>query len=274
MPNLKKDKTGKFIKHTKYVDRICENCGVSFQIKESSLKYGRGKCCSRKCVDENKKKTYKGDANPMYGKSLTDERKEQLSIQTKQLWNSSEYRKRVLQSQKEFQLRAKTDGTWERAKLKRENTFLEKYGVVHNWNGVYGTRLCDETTMELYGKSSHEIMIDKLKKYQHRTKIELIVENILIGNNIDVIPQYYLDGYYFDLYAPSLNILIECDGDYWHGYNLLDNQLDEIQYRNRQNDLIKNNIALKHNIKLYRFWEHQIHQKNFEEVMLKLIWEK
>jgi len=69
VPNVKKSAfTGKFESHAIMVDRVCENCGVSFKIKLSSLKYGRGRCCSRNCVDQNKSRTYLGENNPMHGK--------------------------------------------------------------------------------------------------------------------------------------------------------------------------------------------------------------
>jgi hypothetical protein len=69
MPNSKHSTSnGKFIEHAQKVERICENCGTVFTIKVSSLKYGRGKCCSRQCVDEHKRLTYKGPQNPVYGK--------------------------------------------------------------------------------------------------------------------------------------------------------------------------------------------------------------
>jgi very-short-patch-repair endonuclease len=274
MPNIKRSDDGKFTKHATYVDMICENCNKTFTIKQSSLKYGRGRCCSRICVDENKKKTYIGEKNPNYGVIYSEERKKAISERTKLLWETDDYREAVKKSMDVFFERAANDGTWERAIAKREQTFLKKYGISHNWNGKYGERQCDKTTLELYGKMPHEIRNDGQKQYGYKTSIETIVENIFIEMGIHILPQYCLDGYYFDIYVPSLNVLIECDGDYWHGYNLLDEELDVIQTNNRKNDVVKNNIAHKHNIKLYRFWEHEIHQNNFKEDMIKQIWQK
>ena len=53
MPNIKQSKTtGKFISHVKQIEKVCENCDTHFQMRPLSLKYGSGKCCSKKCMDE------------------------------------------------------------------------------------------------------------------------------------------------------------------------------------------------------------------------------
>lgn len=269
---MKRDnQTGKFKKSATYIDRICENCGDSFQIKKSRLKYGGGKCCSRTCVDENKKKTYKGENNPMYGKSFSDATLEKKSSIAKKLWKDPDFVKKVKKSKDKFFDRASKDGTWERAKKKRETTLLKKYGITHIWNGEYGNRDCDITCVNRHGSPSHKIAQDKLKSQSSPTKIELITESILCDHGIEYIAQYSLDGYSFDFYLPDNNTLIECDGNYWHGYGKLDEELDEIQKNNKKNDLIKNEIAKTNNITLLRFWEHEIHQKDFDKQLLKNI---
>jgi len=93
-------------------------------------------------------------------------------------------------------------------------------------------------------------------------------------NNIINIPQYKYKGYFFDFYLLEYNILIECDGDYWHGFGKLDEELDEVQTRSRINDKIKNKLVDDSpNIKLLRFWEHEIHQVDFDKKLLESIWE-
>ncbi len=268
-----REKNGKFRKTAKWVDKICENCGVVFQVKESDLKYGRGKCCSRNCVDENKKNTYKGTKNPMYGKHHTDEEKSRRRTFMKDMWeNNTKYRDDFYKGQQRFLERASKDGTWDRANEKREQFWLKKIGKKHNWNGKYGERQCDKTFVENNGITSIEYASNMLHTY--RTSIEILTESILNENNIKNIPQYKYKGYSFDFYLPDENILIECDGDYWHGYGKLDEDLDYNQLRSRNNDKIKNKLAKSGNIKLLRFWEHEIHQEDFEIVLLNSIWEK
>jgi len=55
----------------------------------------------------------------------------------------------------------------------------------------------------------------------------------------------------FDVYIPTLSILIEIDGDYWHQDNPATCE-SNIQLRNYKNDLKKNALAQFHNLKLIR----------------------
>jgi len=266
------NKNGQYTKSAIYVDKSCENCGIGFQVKESDLKYGRGKCCSRKCVDENKKKTYLGEKNPMFGKELSEASKQLKSKSMKTLWGTEEFRNKVKEPLIMFFKRAACDGTWDRANEKREQTWLNKIGKKHNWIGVYGERECDKTFIKKYGTPSHLYRNTFLQTFD--TSIELIVENILNENKIENIKQFNLFGYSFDFCLPTYKIIIECDGDYWHGYGLEDIELDEVQKKSRYNDKIKNKKALDAGYTLIRFWEHTIKADGFEEQLLNTIYGK
>lgn len=269
----KRNNKGQFKKTAILVDKICQNCGVEFQIKESDLKYGRGKCCSRKCVDENKKRTYLGDKNPNFGIVVNDEERLHKSRIMKDIWkNDAEYVNRVKKSQATFLERASNDGTWDRANEKREKTWLKKIGKKSNFVGKYGERKCDKTFVKNYGICSIEYASSYITT--ERTSIEIFTKFILNENNIENIPQYNYKGFSFDFYLPKENILIECDGDYWHGYGKLDEELDDVQKRSRYNDKIKNKLAKSANIKLLRFWEHEIHKEGFDKFLLKKIYGK
>jgi very-short-patch-repair endonuclease len=256
------NKNGQYTNSAKYVDKSCENCGMPFQIKESDLKYGRGKCCSRKCVDENKKKTYLAEKNPMFGKEQSSKSKQLKSQSIKKLWETDEFRNKIKAGQSIFFKRAAIDGTWDRANEKREQTFLNKIGKKHNWIGVYGDRECDKTFIEKYGIPSHLYRNTFLQKFD--TTIEIIVENILNENKIENIKQYNLFGYLFDFYLPQYKLIIECDGDYWHGYGLEDNELNEVQIQSRLNDKIKTKKAIGAGYTLIRFWEHEIQLNEYK----------
>lgn len=54
------------------------------------------------------------------------------------------------------------------------------------------------------------------------------------------------------------NILIEVDGDYFHGYGLLYENMDAIQKKNNKVDRYKNQWALENGFKMIRIWEHEI----------------
>jgi len=270
---MKKDSnSGKFVKFAKYVDRVCNNCGIVFSVKESDLKYGRGKCCSRKCVDAYKKQSYMGKNNPMYGKRLSDTEKLNKSVIAKSLWNDDIYRTKVINAQQIFFKRASKDGTWQKANKKREETFLSKIGSPHNWNGKYGYRKCDLTFYNEHGKTSIDHASAFIKK--QFTSIEKKTAYILDTNDIKYIPQFKIENYSYDFFLPDYNVLIECDGDYWHGWDTLEEHLDAVQKKTRLNDIKKNSIAINNNISLLRIWEHEIHNSNFEKILLQMLWGK
>lgn len=71
---------------------------------------------------------------------------------------------------------------------------------------------------------------------------------------------------YYDFYLPEQRILIEIDGDYYHGYGLVYEEMKPMQKRNHRVDEIKNQWAALHSIPLIRIWEHDI-KKNPKKVM-------
>jgi len=54
-----------------WVNMECEYCTTKFEIKESSLKYGRVRFCSRECSD-NYKTTVTGSNHHNFGNNHTD----------------------------------------------------------------------------------------------------------------------------------------------------------------------------------------------------------
>lgn len=281
MPNLKHSKeNGKFIKHANRVDKQCEHCGKTFQVKVSDLKYGRGKCCSRRCVDLNKKKTYKGDKNPMYGVKYSDDKKQQISERMKEVWETDEHRNKVKDGLERF---VDENGYWpgtdNLSKYKKQQTLLKRYGKKHIWEGKYGTRKGDLTTIEKYGKPAHLIGFDIMNGFKSKTNIEKIIEHILIENDIDYIYNKCIcrkqhDCRYYDFYISHLNLLIECDGDYWHGNPNYFTELNEIQLKNKDNDRYKDELAKEKGFRLIRFWEEDIIKESFNLIFLDKINEK
>jgi very-short-patch-repair endonuclease len=65
-------------------------------------------------------------------------------------------------------------------------------------------------------------------------------------------------GRYYDFYIPSANLLIEIDGDYFHSYNLIYEEMSPMQKKNKRVDKDKDKWAKQHKINLIRIWEHDI----------------
>lgn len=79
-------------------------------------------------------------------------------------------------------------------------------------------------------------------------------------------------GRYYDFYLPASNTIIEVDGDYYHSYGLLYEQMSPMQKKNKRVDDQKDKWAREHGISLIRIWEHDIN-KNPSQVM-KMLKEK
>jgi len=166
-------------RRAKWVDRNCEYCNTKFEIKESSLKYGRGRFCSRMCSDKAKT-TITGSNHYNFGNKHTDEWKSKRSIETRKLWEDDDYVKKVKEGRDRFvKQNGYHPGTDAHSKSKRKNTMVELYGIEHNWNGEYGNRSCDITCENLYGKSSIQLrlsasMSEESVESRRKTLIETI----------------------------------------------------------------------------------------------------
>lgn len=78
-------------------------------------------------------------------------------------------------------------------------------------------------------------------------------------------------GRYFDFYLPEDNMLIEVDGDFYHSYGLVYEQMSPMQKKNKRVDEQKNHWAIINSIPLLRIWEHDInnHPEAVRELLLK-----
>ena len=111
------------------------------------------------------------------------------------------------------------------------------------------------------------------RKKAKRTSAEQGVMNVLdelqISYEIEFPIQFGNHCKLYDIKIVDKNILIEVDGDFWHG-NLDQNvKLNFLQLKNKKNDALKNVIAKIRGYKLIRIWEFEIN--NFrDDVISKL----
>jgi very-short-patch-repair endonuclease len=261
--------------------RKCENCQTEFLFCSKWKSNINKRYCSRACKDDHQKTTYLGENNPMYGVSPTEETRELVRQSQKIFWskeeniiNHSELMRQV--SDRRKQETGRPLGQLEKRKDKRKKTCEEKYGFEHPWKSKDIREKCEETNLKLYGKRSTQIAKESIPQLD--TRIEKILVDILSSLKIDFVHPYNLElnsiRREFDFYLPDLNLLIECDGDYWHANPSLYQTKDHIQKYNETNDNIKNKLALDSGICLLRFWESDILKENFSEILSKSIWEK
>lgn len=83
------------------------------------------------------------------------------------------------------------------------------------------------------------------------TSIEVKIQNYLKMLGIDFLTHQHIKdiehGYQCDILIPSMKLVIECDGDYWHKYPI-GNEIDHI----RTSELLQKGF------KVLRLWEHEI----------------
>lgn len=81
-------------------------------------------------------------------------------------------------------------------------------------------------------------------------------------------------GRFYDFYLPNQNLIIEIDGDYWHGNPEMycEEKLRGHQRRAQKIDEYKDRWALLHGIPIIRIWESDIRKKPTE--VMKFLKEK
>lgn len=113
-------------------------------------------------------------------------------------------------------------------------------------------------------KERRDEMLEKciINPVHNTSNFEILFEQELIKKNYEYKKQYLIDGKIFDFYLPKENILIECDGEYYHPLENKHNGFHYRQIKNLANDVVKNKIAINNNISLYRI-------RNFDEDFLQ-----
>lgn len=71
---------------------------------------------------------------------------------------------------------------------------------------------------------------------------------------------------YLDFYLPDENIAIEIDGDYYHSFGKVYEEMSPMQKHNKRVDKQKDHWCIINCIKLIRIWEHDIN-KNPSKVL-------
>jgi len=102
------------------------------------------------------------------------------------------------------------------------------------------------------------------------TKIEMKIQTFLQQSNIIFLTHRYMripHAYQCDIFIPSLNMVIECDGDYWHGNNQMfsDDELTEKIINHRRIDDLRTIELTNKGYKVMRLWEHDIKCMTLEQ---------
>jgi very-short-patch-repair endonuclease len=251
----------------------CSNCFHIHTLKKRSLKSNINKYGAYLCLSCSMKKYHA--ANP-----YDENRRKKMSVTTKQLWTSKEYknplsksllnpevREKSLKSLRSREYRQKASEIsklawqsperkssssltakllWERdgftenqilkQKIKWENKEYRQQQEISRKDPNYRHKISENTRAALADPGMRKKLSEFSKKRwdnpQYREKLgvalskwregkvsslELAVHSILQSEGIEFKTQYPIDHYTFDIFVPQHNLLIEIQGEYWHG---------------------------------------------------------
>lgn len=265
-------------KKTDIVVVICDKCQMSRSIKYVTWKNqirltGSDDCssCKAKANRERYRDSYKKSDKL---------RSESLSKTYKEKWQNSEYRENQLKLCTSDEVRNKHSKTAKKLwkdksyrnnvttsvkNLYRDSAYVKKMKKIYDsreyreklavrWkNEEFKAKLINSIRDSLIKKWELEeykraMAIARSKMPKYGTKIEIKLYDILKNLDVKYEKQYPLGFYVFDCFLPDYNILIECNGDYWHNLSAT-----------RRNDKSKSTYIEKYfpKIKLYYIWEHE-----------------
>jgi very-short-patch-repair endonuclease len=105
------------------------------------------------------------------------------------------------------------------------------------------------------------------------TKIEIKIQDYLNQLEISFNTHRYLDiihDYQTDIFIPSMNLVIECDGDYWHANPLKFPNPNDWQKKQIEEDKIRTKELKEAGYNVLRLWESDIKKIGIEDFKLKL----
>ncbi|MEK6878882.1 MAG: DUF559 domain-containing protein [Nanoarchaeota archaeon] len=151
--------------------------------------------------------------------------------------------------------------------LKINKVKMRKYAVNEVWSSGDEKRMF-ETRLKMSNIKKSKMTEEKRKRLREvalkarinqgknkgPSSIEIIVHNYL--NNLKILykKQEPIYGFLIDIFMPSLNLIIECDGDYWHS-------LPKTIEKDNRRDL----ILSKNNYNLLRLKESDIRNGKYKE---------
>lgn len=215
-----------------------------------------------------------------------EERKRKISENTKKALAKPEIKIKIIEDRKRRikengyinspQIRKKLSDTWKRKWANGEVT--EKQIQNCKDMGKRGTKTqfkkghkVPESWREAVRRSRANQIFPK-----EDTKIELKLQGYLRQLGIEFYNHYYVRDiehkYRCDMLIPSMNLVIEADGDYWHGNpnKYSEEDLSEKQKLQIERDNIRTKQLLEKGYKVIRIWENEIKKMNlndFQEVL-------
>lgn len=227
------------------VEVLCHECKMT---TEKTLKYLAARIrkgnfkfyCSRKCTDASHSKEMRGEGNPNFEGKFHAECASTWSVQK---------REQASKKVSETMLRNGTskgdkNGRWVGGDQEHDCVICGKTSSFR----PYTHRKIEASEQSPTCSIQCAASLARRSIPFSRTSIELKMMDELDRHEIKYIEQYNLgDKFSLDFLLPEYNIVIECDGDYWHN-------LPYVLTRDKR----KNAYIKACGFPLFRFWEHEI----------------
>lgn len=154
--------------------------------------------------------------------------------------------------------KTQASGKKSQKKVKSNTTYSKQY--VYKSQKVAPTKMGD--VKELFIRKNDTPKERKHPEYGTSKLEERFAKNFLDKLGYEYETQFKAEsiGRYYDFYIKPANLLIECDGDFFHSYNLLYEEMSPMQKKNHRVDKDKDKWAQTHKIPLIRIWEHEINE--------------
>ena len=151
------------------------------------------------------------------------EKRKKASLKTKEQWKNEEYaqsvRNRSIEAWKDDNYRNKQKLTRGSSEWKSHHSKLSK----RNWKSILYRNLVSnkikKTCNSLEYREKRALIASNFLLSGKRSSIEIITTNILTSKSIGFKEQVAIGPYVFDFFLEDHNILIECQGEYWHSIN-------------------------------------------------------
>lgn len=208
-----------------------------------------------------KRKNRSGEKNGMFGKEpwskgKTKETSEKIKIASEKISETRKdlYKKGILDVSGDKNGMFSKD-PWNIGKNKSNSEIVKRIGeCVSAYQKNRWSNMDQIEKDEIIGKLTKSA--NKIKK---DTSIEKIMEILLINNSIEYEKQYRIGRFVTDFFIKESNIVIECQGDYWHANpKIFLAELNETQKANVIRDTNKKKYMYENNIECLFFWEYDI----------------
>jgi len=201
------------VKENSKIKLSCDYCGKDILVHPYRLKDYKSHFCSKECKNKYLSEHFSGE-NAFGFKNRTVIKKCEIC--------NKEFKAKLINIEKGYDRfcsrecsneHMKTLSGEKSAKYERFDYACKTCGKILK---LTKHRLNDGSKNHFCSHSCRSAYTVKYCMPNKNTSIEIIIKSVLDSLNILYEQQYIIKGFVVDFYLPDYNLLIECDGDYWH----------------------------------------------------------